>query len=262
MKKVKTLIALMAIATMMGLTVSCGNDDDNDNNGGASTGNSFISADGTTSGKLKIVEAKYNEESGEYELSLKGDVTNEIDEIRLFTEIFDGNSYKDILLEKNAVSNGEFSFKFPTPSDEYLDTFDDLISNGITISDKTAKTATWINLNGFKNDEKAGYILLTPSNLTFDIEVGFIYVDKDVKLIGTYERDYEQYDETSIRIYDMDLKKGWNTLICRSTIDGNKYTSKYTANEKLSNMIWAVEIFNNDDTKHTKGFRGAFSFGK
>lgn len=245
MKKVKMLFALMAMIMTMGLIASCGDEGKNGNDNG--NGNNPIITNGTISGKLKIYEEKYNPEIGDYEYLFKADATDEVDEIVLFTAVYDGNYDEDIELGRGSVANGEFSFKLPTPSNEYLEMLSKGMPDGITISDKTVKILNSAWFRGYKNDEYIGYIDYEISSLSSDLDVDFVYVDKDVKITGTSEEYDEEDDERDIDIYNIDMKKGWNTLVIRGTAEGNKYTSKYTANETLSNMIWTMNLYSSDN---------------
>ena len=237
------LLACVAILFSSVAVTSCSDDDDD--KGGGNT----ITTSGDDSqqikGKLRIME-----ENDDYEYTWGSYVSDEVDELEVYAE----DSYYSNYSEKIPVSNGEFTYTLPASIEpEYLwnaaETFE---RKGMTVSNKEANMGS-IWFRPLKNDSRSGYISLKSSN--FNIEVELVYADSDVKISGTH-RDEETYTfnditytEVEIYQYDVNLKKGWNTVVTTFTeaINGTTYTQteKITANNEPANLTWGVRLYSN-----------------
>ena len=69
----------------------------------------------------------------------------------------------------------------------------------------------------------------------------FMYVDKNVRITGVLNNEKSSYVKTIE--YNVNLRKGWNTMILTMLPTENGEIWKYAANNEPSNMIWAVEFF-------------------
>ena len=240
------LLACVAILFSSVAVTSCSDDDDEGGTGNTiTTSNSDDGDSQQIKGKLRIVE-----ENDDYEYTWGSYVSDEVDEIRVYAEIETEGYYDSYdLLKSIPVSKGEFTYTLPTSlGSKYLwNVADYFEEEGFTVSNKDAKSAS-IWFEPFKNDLENGYISLVSSD--FNTEVELVYVDRDVKVSGTYkdEETYDGYTYAEVLQYDVNLKKGWNTLVVKSTgtLKGNTYTetTKVTANNEPSSVVWAVEFYN------------------
>jgi predicted small secreted protein len=238
-KKMKKILLLMIVAIATSVFTACDKGDDG--------GGSSVSTDGSISGKLKLVEASWNEDYTDVSYILKGDVTDEIDEIWAVMESGDN----EIVLGKYPVSNGEFSFKIPVPDDNYLySIYDEDMPSGLTISDPTVK-AGYVDFEAYKNGQYVCSIERITSDLSDDVGIEYMYTSKDVKITGTFVENDE--GETYNNEYNVSFKKGWNTIVSKTTEKENAHTNKFTANDEPSGMIWVAEKWNNK--KSTKFFK-------
>lgn len=193
-----------------------------------------ITSDGKVSGKLKIMIDKYDD----YEYVWGKNVSNEVDYIE--ANSFNVNSdYQDVFLADCKVSKGSFSLTLPVPPAKTLYNISNEVEEGITISDKTAKV-TEAYLYAFKDGEEVEWIERYSAD--FSKEAVLVYADKSFSIVGSIsERD--SYDNMNYTYsYNAHLKKGWNTLVATYTKKGNTVTTKITANNEPSGMIWGVEL--------------------
>jgi hypothetical protein len=166
------------------------------------------------------------------ELKISAQVTNsdqansEVDEVRAVGYIFgvetpvdyDGDGVTDwydydeeeVIIASAPFKNGGFTITLPKKVDERLlepMEFDDM--EGINVSDKNAKGMEEITLEAYKDNENVGVFECGYEDLTQYVQVVYMFVDRDVKLTGSYtETDGWIFTIT----YDLDLKKGWNTV--------------------------------------------------
>ena len=241
MKRLVLALALCAFAF-----ASCGDDDEN---GGSS---SFF--DGTITGTLKNMN--WNWEDYTYTFA---DITTEVDEIHAI--IYNEETEESEVFCSATVTNGKFSIKLPTPSAKYLDAIGG--AQGVTVSDVTAKI-TSVYFRCSKNGEENGYPDMYPANPNDEIDIEFMYADRDFTIKGSLvdTDDGVTYTEE----YNVNLKKGWNTIIYREISD----TKGTVTTESIpANMFWGASIYDlgNDDWDYEEGNytetkRGFKSFGK
>ncbi len=232
-------VFLFVLATVVAFTFTACNDDEPKGDGNGSGNSSAISRDGKVSGNLKLVSGEYDSEEDEYKYTLLGDVTNEVDMI----EVMINNNWN--VLGEYEVIDGKFSFTLDTPSADALQFIFDEEDEDVIVSNKEAKGSLFY-MRGNKNDQIVGYIERIKSDLSQDVFLELIYVTEDVSITGSYT-DEDEYDGIIIKYveeYNVNLKKGWNTIVCTETVSGNTWKAKYTANNEPSNMIWILEVDN------------------
>lgn len=236
MKKVFLFAAVAAMA--LGFT-AC-SDDDGEGGGGTSVAN-----DGKISGRLTIVE-----EDDDYNYVSKGFVTNQVDELDVRVNYdYSVTDYLDGI----EVSNGEFSFILPTPSsllniEDYFDyEYGSSFAEKLTINDKNAKIdGAWISYYSYKNGDSNGYGDRMSLSYSYD-DPWYVYTDRDVKITGSFEEKETEDGVTYTYKYqfNVDLKKGWNSIVEAWSGSGNTGTVKITANNEPSSIVWAIELYNN-----------------
>ena len=229
MKKVLLVLVLCAFTF-----VSCNDDDGN------IVGVSFF--DETISGKLMLMESNWEEDN--YFPTYK-DVTTEVDEIYGVGFCWERGGAAN--LGRASVSNGQFALKLLVPNEECLENifeeFEDM--EGVTISDKNVK-GTFVELICAKDGELVGRMFLSPANLNDDINVMFIYADRNVTIKGTEKDTYD--DEIFITEYNMNLQKGWNAVV------GKEYGNEYTmATQNIPASMFCVIYSKNYNDDSDKG---------
>jgi len=110
------------------------------------------------------------------------------------------------------VNDGKVTISLGVPNPAYMDTFNNYIPDGITVTPGGVNILVNIDIIFFTSDlQHALFCIKDENNYAY---LG--YVDKDVTVKGTYtEGDYTE-------IYDVSLKKGWNYFII--TTNGARMT--------------------------------------
>jgi len=131
----------------------------------------------------------------------------------------------DVIVQAPYKDNG-FTLALPaTISDKYLYLLAKDAPSGITISDKTVKCVTDIDMEAFdKDDNNIGDFYLTDDDKS--AYAMRFYVDKNVSVKGEYKEIDEVFNEEYIRKFDMDLKKGWNIVYAREAESHNNSTGR------------------------------------
>ncbi len=150
------------------------------------------------------------------------------------------------LLGEAKITGKKFNLKFKSPADK------DLVEIGmkqeINISDRSAKVLTLKGLFITKGKNKfIGTLLCSDTNpTTKDIKekntIDFIYVDRPFKITGTVKDDNKEF------VYNLDFKKGWNTLILHVVYKNNKAVKveRKSVSSIPSNYKWYLELQEND----------------
>ena len=224
---------------------------------------SFTSCESSKNGGDLTINAKV--ENG-------ADFNNLVDEVRAlggirvktwYYEDWDEWYYEwqEVIITSGFYKNGGFKLTLPVKEldirlledfDHQLQEFgcyiEDMPSKSISISNKNVNAAIVECFEAYKNNEYVddllyGYINYTLAgyNQTF---AGYIYVDADVKITGsyTYEDDYyynEDYTETEK--YDANLKKGWNTVYMTYEGTAKKEVKTFTTKKPKVDLKWYFE---------------------
>ncbi|MDR2716507.1 MAG: hypothetical protein LBB89_00370 [Treponema sp.] len=133
------------------------------------------------------------------------------------------------------LTNGKLSISLGMPKPAALWSLDSLYT-GLTISTSDAKC--FMIFTGFysSTDESTMAWLLQVDDRNDETGIEYIYVDKNVKITGTYD------GETTTTIYAMDLKTGWNLVIVESTKTGEHRTTTEKTATPTANHKWAIDV--------------------
>ena len=216
------IVASLAVVTMISGCDKNNDNDQNENGDGNNGGNaSKVTVTDVINGSSKIANVK----------------------VQIYWH--DANDeYQGYVIAQMPYKENGFTLDLPaTIADKYLDIIAEDAPSGITISDKSVKWATDIDIEAFdKNDHYIGDFYMTNSDQS--VFAMWFYVDKNVTIKGETEfreydrRDGEYYDdeeydnEVHIGKYNIDLKKGWNIVYVSETKSHNNSTGKdvYTSN--------------------------------
>jgi hypothetical protein len=184
--------------------------------------------------------------SDEYLETVKGGARDEWDEddmLVLASCKYADNSFK---LNLPGTVNSEYKYLFNIG--------DGLEGLDIVVSAPDAKmTIAW--MEGFDDDDDwagtfwYGNDKYSPGSEEFENDCAmYLYVDRDVTIMGTDTYYDEEWDETWIEIYDCTLKKGWNVVYNSYSYnyDDDISTDAYTTQKPAgATYQWAFFDYNN-----------------
>ncbi len=162
----------------------------------------------------------------------------------VYVEVSKGDDMVEVLGESKVINN-KFNLTLKTPSIDMLENFDIDDGNGLTISDKDAKTMAL--LDGFivkKENKNIGKIICSDiSPLEFNKlvdgkneinTISFVYSDRPVKMNGTFS---ERENETTTM--KLDFKKGWNMIKLQQKQTTNSLSLTFSSISSIpSNYKW------------------------
>ncbi|MDR0385987.1 MAG: hypothetical protein LBH60_07910, partial [Prevotellaceae bacterium] len=162
-------------------------------------------------------------------------------------EIWYGDEWTEYTVATAPYSNGKFTLNLPASVDaKYLDAVTNELSEGVTVSNRSAKIAVVEGLAAYKSDNHVGDIYYTTGNREGDWWATLIYADADVSVTGTSTQTYDDGAVYTYKTkYNVHLKRGWNMVYNRETAKNEgEVTSTATAGLK-----WYVDYYNSyDDT--------------
>ena len=100
------------------------------------------------------------------------------------------------------ILNGGFSIKLPIPNEKDLEMLSYSIPDEIFLED--------INV---KSREAKFYVRKGGQNGVLESSVRYIYVDKGVYVVGTYEQPKVEGIIRPTLVYELVLRKGWNRIV-------------------------------------------------
>ncbi|MDR2127248.1 MAG: hypothetical protein LBP63_10520 [Prevotellaceae bacterium] len=195
----------------------CGSDDGDDN----ATPQNFI------------IDARNIENGSDY--------NSHIDSVKAIRNYHENNGavLYNILASAEYVDGG-FMMTLPLLilDDKWTPISNNVIPDGVNVSDPHVKTTSVDYLATFKNGQATGkfeYICKTADN--HDICASYIYVDRDITITGSSDKEEDNW--TVINIFDniVELKKGWNEVYVTS-IGGINSTTFITSNVKPDRLKW------------------------
>ena len=181
------------------------------------------------------------------------DETIESLNFKIEVNVEDGREYdidkvKALLEEETEIAsvdynNGIFVIEIPETAvkDQNLINITDIffdVPSEIAISEPNAK-GTYLSIFGYKDDEAFGEFWHHKYTDTRNTSATFVYVDRDLTIIGSAEVDND--GDTFTDEYSLDLKKGWNIfyhIYSESSVSDYKTTT-----EPQSGMKWYFEDF-------------------
>ena len=121
----------------------------------------------------------------------------------------------EYIVAEGGYKNGGFTIVLPSEVDgRYLEDIGEDMPEGIKISNASARIGA-INLEGYKNEDYVDYFFHAKIEITEKvfslIGGGFIYVDKDVTITGSYSEQTEDGINLSITFNTL-FKRGWNAM--------------------------------------------------
>ncbi len=184
----KKLLAFLTVAVMFAFTACNGGGDDTDNGGG---------------GELTITATNVKSV-----YSASDDEVVKVAAI-LWSEESETEEAHFTIATADYINHG-FTITLPVPTVDMLGSLP-AVPESVNISDPTAKCAILHYFRGLDADDKHLNVFYM-ANYTqgHTVEASYIYVDKNVNMIGSYtiaEGDYEYR-----MIFDLKLKKGWNVF--------------------------------------------------
>ena len=242
----KSIFLKIGLFLVLGFTAavftSCDKNNDSDNNGGSVA--STITATNVINSSSQIITVK---------------------------AMVDGD---DVLAQAPYQNNG-FILKLPeNVAAKYLDIFfTEDIPQGITVSDKNAKSLFLESIDGYNaNDNAIGNFLLEEVNGDNEHYTIWVYADRDVTIKGEFKEIEDDY-EYVFKI-DLTLKKGWNA-VCESYVSSynnstkkDVYAESYTS-QKPSGVNYSWHFYGDDDlrsagaiTKSVENTKSVFSILK
>lgn len=165
--------------------------------------------------------------------------------------IYDIQNQKDIIISKYLLQkNGNFNIALPAAiDDKYLYTFEESAQEGITLSDKNAKTRG-ISISGIKDGTVSGSLFQRNYNSETEPEIiyeaAICYSDRYFTIKGESDimlNDGEGSIYKGIGKYDITYKKGWNIV----------YTKHYTEGEG-ENITYILEMTSNSNNAELKWY--------
>lgn len=209
MKTKKSFFLTLSLFTLTLLSFGCSSSDKNNEN--------------SPNAKVTSIEATVN------------GVGDSVDQVYLCAN----ESYydDDEVLLRSEFSNNHFKFdlKNTTVDEKYLDllTSDEKYKN-VTVSDKSTKICHG-QFYAYKDGAKVGYMTLIDGSKS----IGYIYVDRDVTLVGEDQNEDENDEEDSYSTkVNLNLQKGWNEIVYTFGND-NEVTAMETG--ILHNAKWRYE---------------------
>ncbi|MDR1585169.1 MAG: hypothetical protein LBS07_03200 [Prevotellaceae bacterium] len=144
-----------------------------------------------------------------------------------------------IVLASSKWDNGKFTLNLPaTLPDSYVSSLEN--EEGVTISDKAAKTYLLSVLQLYKNGKYKGTVSQAAKAGASTAKIQYFYTDRDVVLSGTTIGGSEKIT------YNANFKKGWNTVyyILEDTNTDGKVDKASYATQKPKDMTfeWTVSI--------------------
>jgi Bacterial Ig-like domain len=135
-------------------------------------------------------------------------------------------------------ANGSFSLTLPETLEEGLLTSSQTRCEGVTATPSSFNVAQVNSLDVVKDGRRIGELRHASSLDLFGSSIAaYIYVDRDVKIIGTCQADGFSYN------YNLDLKKGWNLEL--DTIGETLFS--YTT-PKSVDLPWLFSLSTSEDT--------------
>ncbi|MDR2716505.1 MAG: hypothetical protein LBB89_00360 [Treponema sp.] len=239
MKNCTKLFGTIALMAIIGFSfTACGGGDDDGGGGGG---------DGSLGATLTITNAQvYNlTDEGKVGTPYNGTIEN-LNHTRDFT--IDKVPIKplgDLISGSPSVTliSGKLSISLGTPKSTALMDGDDFAGEGVTISTSGAKyfALDWGFYDGTGDSASNWVFQMMENSKNHYGAVYYIYVDKNIKITGTFVDVDEEDDDgeyTTKTVYKMDLKTGWNSVIVEETATGKDSstftmkTAKPTANHK------------------------------
>jgi len=135
--------------------------------------------------------------------------------VKVFAYSNDG----DDVIAQAAYKNNGFTLELPaTLHTKYLYLISEGAPKGITISNKDAKIYSFEDINAYdKDDNQIGNFYLGVGNENSEYYVVWFYTDRNLNITG------EIKDANDIEKFDLQLKKGWNTVYISyvESVDGS-----------------------------------------
>jgi hypothetical protein len=164
-----------------------------------------------------------------------------IDEVRVTEHINEDGEGTDVIIATAPFKNGGFTITLPDKIDERLiELLFDETPSSITVSNKDVAGIFLIDeFSAYKSNEYVGEIFCgyeqgTETNY-MGVRVAYVFVDADVKVTGSYT---DPEDEDWTEIYDVNLKKGWNTVYLIETEDENGWSGTCTTTKPSADLKW------------------------
>ncbi|MDL2257348.1 hypothetical protein LJC06_04000 [Bacteroidales bacterium OttesenSCG-928-I14] len=227
-KSIFYFLAVLFTASVCTVFSSCEDDDNN--------ASPIISSNGKISGRMKFVEKVYDYDAGRFKYQLIGNVTDEVDELEIFSQDIVNNNGDRLLLGKSDVVNGKFTISLDIPHENSFYTFREGDNGGIKV-DNTVRCADVFVFSLLKEGEHVAY--LNYLSLSKNTEVIFVYAEDDVSVVGSVNDGFYE-GRTHIHDYTVYLKKGWNTLVCTEHESEDKVIYKYKVNNTPNGLIWGA----------------------
>jgi len=136
------------------------------------------------------------------------------------------------------VTGGTLSLKLGTPSTTKLTS---LQESSLTVSDRQAKFAMLDTFYTANNGQRKRLAYCSQDIITIGSQsvprqaVVFFYVDRDITVNGT-----DSAGDTTAIYSNLQLKKGWNTVIQSITVSGSHGTGTYTVGTPDNNLKWRI----------------------
>ena len=208
-------IAVTSLAVMM-FAVSCGNDEEEPENGN----NEDELPTSTFDGKITAIV----ENGDDYNSTV-----TKVEALSLSNNIGDG----DNLVAYGNYSNGGFILTLPpTPDEKFLFSIaDDVFDERLSVSDKTTMLCQ-VSFYAFSSSEElVDDIIYGKFDTNSYSNVVFWYADKDVTIIGSIVNNSNRTQN-----YKISLKRGWNMLYHTNTGTVSEYST-----EAVSGLKWYFE---------------------
>jgi hypothetical protein len=235
LKAIRRIAGIIAIAAIIGFTMSaCGGDD---SGGGGNLGDNEPVITGNV---FTINETNDNVEFNAY---TGEDLTVSCWELN----------------ETGEIKNGKLSFPLGTPKASTLTNIIDFIGEkeGVTFSSDTVNACIIFRFSIENSNEYDGLerinIVQTLTSYTLE-QMQYVYVDENVNVSGR-EIKYDEYTEDGYTYKDIDkaynhsFKKGWNTLYIKvqGSLSGSTVTTTVTqALSNPSSLKWCLSGYGKD----------------
>jgi hypothetical protein len=201
-------ICALSLMAGLALTVACSGDDDKDSNQSSTF-------DGRLSGTIKT-------ESG---AALNG----EIDALEVSYDPYSSSDYSPHTY--TVTTNGAFDFTLPTPTAADLYPLVEDVPGGMSITPADVRCVS-PNIHAYKNGVKVGYISKSKTTVTSRVELTYIYANKAAVVTGAFTEEDENYT------LNMNLVAGWNIVVAKMEISGNKYYMTLTTGNVPTDLQW------------------------
>ncbi|MDR2843609.1 MAG: hypothetical protein LBV57_03060, partial [Candidatus Symbiothrix sp.] len=146
--------------------------------------------------------------------------------------------------------NGGFTLNLPAtlPAQYLQQLWDGDVPAGINISASNVKGAGVGDIEAYKGLDEVGDFWFGIDSPDIEIIAEFLYVDKDVTIIGSHTgKDDWDREWTITETYNVSLKKGWNKVYVKYIeSETNKTVTTEVTNTEPSGLQWHFENYWND----------------